>query len=76
MELRDKLKGISPAAEAVAAFSTAANTAGLVDDAVSALVSLGYPKPLAERTVGAVVSESGEHTIEGVLKRSLRKLSK
>jgi holliday junction DNA helicase RuvA len=77
MELRDKLKGISPAAEAVAAFgATASSNAGIVDDAVSALVSLGYPKPLADRTVTAVMSESGEHTIEGLLKRSLRKLSK
>jgi Holliday junction DNA helicase RuvA len=76
MELRDKLKGISPAAEALTAASTSASGSVLVDDAVSALVGLGYPKPLAERTVGAVVSESGEQTIESVLKRSLRKLSK
>jgi len=77
MELRDKMSGISPAVEAVAALGGAARSdAGLVDDAISALVSLGYPKPLAERTVGAVVSESGERTIEAVLKRSLRKLSK
>ena len=77
MELRDKLKGITPAAEAVAAYGgAAASDAGIVDDAVSALVSLGYPKALAERTVASVASESGERTIEGVLKRSLRKLSK
>jgi Holliday junction DNA helicase RuvA len=76
MELRDKLKGISPAAEAVAAFGAAASDAGVLDDAISALLSLGYPRPLAERTVSAVASESGERTIEGVLKRSLRKLSK
>jgi len=78
MELRDKLKGITPAAgEAVAAYSgTAVSDAGILDDAVSALVSLGYPKPLAERTVASAASESGEHTIESLLKRSLRKLSK
>ena len=77
MELRDKLKGMTPATEAVAAFSSASSSdAGIVDDAVSALVSLGYPKALAERTVAAAISESGEATIEGVLKRSLRRLSK
>ena len=77
MELRDKLKGITPAAEAVAAYGgAAASDTGIVDDAVSALVSLGYPKPLAERTVASVASESGERTIESLLKRSLRKLSK
>ena len=77
MELRDKLKGITPAAEAVAAYGgPASSDAGIVDDAVSALVSLGYPKPLAERTVASVASESGERTIESLLKRSLRKLSK
>jgi Holliday junction DNA helicase RuvA len=77
MELRDKLKGISLAAEAAApAGPIPSSDAGIGDDAVSALVSLGYPRPLAERTVSAVMSESGEHTIEGVLKRSLRRLSK
>jgi Holliday junction DNA helicase RuvA len=77
MELRDKMKGISPAAEAVAAFgATSSSDAGIVDDAVSALISLGYPKAVAERTVAAAVSEAGDRTIEGVLKRSLRKLSK
>jgi len=77
MELRDKLKGISPAAEAAAAYAgSRASDAGIVDDAVSALVSLGYPKALAERTVASVVSESGERTIEDMLKQSLRKLAK
>ena len=77
MELRDKLKGIAPAADAVASYGAAApSDAGIVDDAVSALVSLGYPKPLAERTVAAVAAESGDRTIEAVLKRSLRRLSK
>jgi Holliday junction DNA helicase RuvA len=81
MELRDKLKGIAPAADAVASYGAAAPSdagivAGIVDDAVSALVSLGYPKPLAERTVAAVAAESGDRTIEAVLKRSLRRLSK
>ena len=77
MELRDKLKGIAPAADAVASYGVAASSgAGIVDDAVSALVSLGYPKPLAERTVAAVAAESSDRTIEAVLKRSLRRLSK
>ena len=77
MELRDKLKGIAQAADAVAAYTAPASSdAGIVDDAVSALVSLGYPKPLAERTVAAAASESGDRTIEAVLKRSLRRLSK
>jgi len=77
MELRDKLKGIAQAADAVASYGTAVSSdAGIVDDAVSALVSLGYPKPLAERTVAAVAAESNDRTIEAVLKRSLRRLSK
>jgi Holliday junction DNA helicase RuvA len=77
MELRDKLKGIAQAADAVASYGAAASSdAGIVDDAVSALVSLGYPKPLAERTVAAVAAESSDRTIEAVLKRSLRRLSK
>jgi Holliday junction DNA helicase RuvA len=77
MELRDKVKGIAQAADAAASYGVVASTdAGIVDDAVSALVSLGYPKPLAERTVAAVAAESSDRTIEAVLKRSLRRLSK
>jgi Holliday junction DNA helicase RuvA len=49
LELKDKVKHLAPAAE----FRTgAAVTAGQGEDAVSALVNLGYKRSLAEEAVG------------------------
>jgi Holliday junction DNA helicase RuvA len=46
------------------------------DDTVAALMALGYPKPQAERAVSAAIRADGERTIEAVLKRSLKQLSR
>ena len=50
--------------------------ADVKDDTVAALMALGYPKPQAERAVSAAIREDGERTIEAVLKRSLKRLSR
>jgi Holliday junction DNA helicase RuvA len=46
----------------------------LMQDAVSALVNLGYKRPEAEKTVREVLS-SGDRSLENVLKDTLRRLS-
>lgn len=46
------------------------------DDTIAALLSLGYHRTMAERAVAAALKEDGEKTIEAVLKRSLRRLSR
>jgi holliday junction DNA helicase RuvA len=46
----------------------------LMQDAVSALVNLGYKKPEAEKMVGEVLKK-GERSLENVLKDTLRRVS-
>jgi holliday junction DNA helicase RuvA len=72
-ELRDKaadLKLIAPIAAAPAA-------GGLVDDATSALVNLGYKPAEAKRAVDSVVPEDGAEEIglENVIRRALAVLA-
>ena len=73
LELKDKMASFIPAETAVLA-STAADT--LRDDLLSALVNLGYHRPLAERAVDAALRKSGGSTFETTLKSALRELAK
>jgi Holliday junction DNA helicase RuvA len=77
VELRDKLAAVSfdetDYGTASQAFATEAD---VKDDTVAALMALGYPRPQAERAVSAAIMEDGERTIEAVLKRSLKRLSR
>lgn len=79
VELRDKVAPVplerGEAAEGLVSQPHPAD-AGVRDDTVAALLSLGYHKSMAERAVAAALSEEGEKTIEAVLKRSLRRLSR
>lgn len=71
VELKDKFVNFlaqSPETHAAGAGSQ------LFQDAVSALVNLGYRRPDAEKNVREVL-KSGAHALEDVLKESLRKMS-
>ena len=79
VELRDKLTVLSAAereAEPVVSRDAAESGPVVRDDTVAALMSLGYPKAMAERAVSDAIREEGERTIEAVLKRSLKRLSR
>jgi holliday junction DNA helicase RuvA len=72
-ELRDKVGALALAPSHRPASAHAENGAGssIVDDAVSALVNLGYKPAEAKRAVDAVgIGESGD-SLEGLLRRSL-----
>jgi holliday junction DNA helicase RuvA len=72
VELKDKLANLAPAGtESV----KAAGDSQLTLDAVSALVNLGYRKADAEKVIREVV-KGGEHSLENLLKESLRLLSR
>lgn len=77
VELRDKLSSIALEAREADRGSRelATGDAAVRDDTVAALMSLGYPRAIAERAVSFAVREEGERTIEAVLKRALRRLS-
>ena len=74
LELKDKFKDIaldfSPGkGEPVAA-------GGVMDDAVSALVNLGYKKPQAEKALKSIWEKNGQSTqLEDLIKESLNVLS-
>jgi Holliday junction DNA helicase RuvA len=76
VELRDKLAALTTR-EAELAYQAA--EAGAADEAVkrdvvSALIHLGYPRPLAEKTVAAVLASESDHSTEWILKQSLKRL--
>ena len=81
IELRDKINNLaSPALdETIATGATGdAPPSGdtLRDDALSALVNLGYQRAAAEKAVSTAMQEGGDLSVELLLRRSLRSLSK
>jgi Holliday junction DNA helicase RuvA len=72
LELKDKLKNI----EAPEDHSSASSTNGTMEDALSALINLGYKKPQAEMALKTVTSDSESITdLEYLIKESLKILS-
>lgn len=82
IELRDKISSLlSPALEEELAAASDGRAAApsedaLREDALSALSNLGYQKALAEKAVTQALSEGGDLSVEIILRRSLRYLSK
>jgi Holliday junction DNA helicase RuvA len=82
IELRDKMAALSSPAldEQLAAGAAAAGAAptedALREDTLSALTNLGYQKALAEKAITHAINEGGELSVELLLRRSLRHLSK
>jgi holliday junction DNA helicase RuvA len=74
VELRDKLLELSLSAEQS---RPSPHTSQLQDDAISALLNLGYSKPAAENAVHVVASASkAESSFEELLRKALQQLSK
>ena len=74
LELKDKMASFLPAE--VAASPAAATSETLRTDVLSALMNLGYHRPLAERAVDAALKHGTGTTFEGVLKHALRELAR
>ena len=77
LELKDRLPRVQAAA--VAAGGAASDASALRDDVLSALVNLGYHRPLAEKAVDAAIKTSGSTSgaaFEHTLKQALRELAK
>lgn len=81
IELRDKMAALSsPALEEDIAAQVAGGAPltedALRDDTLSALVNLGYQRAAAEKAVTQASNEGGPLSVEALLRRSLRLLSK
>jgi len=75
LELKDRLPRAQPVEATPAAGAPAAPSA-LKDDVLSALVNLGYHRPLAEKAVAAAFKNGPAGGFEGTLKQALRELAK
>lgn len=69
LELRDKILKIQPAS--VGDMPPAAPGRQLTEDAIAALMTLGFPKPLAQKAVLGVLEASPGLSVEEVVKSSL-----
>jgi holliday junction DNA helicase RuvA len=80
IELRDKMAALSSPAleeEIAAGGATAAQSEdALREDTLAALTQLGFPKPAAEKAINGAMQEGGDLSVETLLRRSLRQLSK
>jgi holliday junction DNA helicase RuvA len=72
LELRDRL----PRSATTEPADAPASELALRDDLLSALINLGYHRPLAERAVATVLKRSSEGDFEQHLKQALRELAK
>ena len=74
VELKDRLPRLRP--EAAAAASGVIEPSALRDDVLSALVNLGYHRPLSENAVDAAVRATPDGSFERTLKHALRELAR
>jgi Holliday junction DNA helicase RuvA len=74
LELKDRLPRVQVAA--VGEPASAIEAPALRDDLLSALINLGYHRPLAERAVEAAIARTPDGDFERTLKQALRELAK
>ena len=80
IELRDKMAALSsPALEqelAAGSGEAVQSEDSLREEALSALLNLGFQKALAEKAITQAINEGGDISVEVILRRGLRTLSK
>ena len=77
IELRDKIGELSATAAAASASGTDAETPDSVfDDALSALVNLGYQRNAAEKALQDAAKDGAEMSVQKLLRAALQKLAK
>jgi holliday junction DNA helicase RuvA len=74
IELKDRLPRVP--AEAASTAAGAAEPSALRDEVLSALVNLGYHRPLSEKAADAAVKTTPGGSFEQMLKTALRELAK
>lgn len=75
LELKDRLPPVI-ASELEAGLPAAPQDGDLRQDVLSALLNLGYHRPLAERAADRAMKDEGGAGFEGMLKHALRELAK
>lgn len=73
LELKDKLQDVAEAAAPAGALTA---EDGIMNDALSAMINLGYKKPQVEKILKSVYADCGENpTLEHLIKKCLKSLS-
>jgi Holliday junction DNA helicase RuvA len=76
LELREKVNALSPAGLQTP-ISTGSESDKIKEDALSALVNLGYHRIEAKRIVDKIAEETADsESVEGLIKKALKKLAK
>lgn len=76
IELRDKVADLTAGAAAAGARSPDVSGDAVFDDALSALINLGYQRVAAEKALKQANGEAGEQTVQKLLRRGLQILAK
>ncbi len=76
IELRDKVGDLGAGTPADPGSSTSLPSDAVFDDALSALVNLGYQKAAAEKALNQAAQEGTENTVQKLLRRALQLLAK
>jgi Holliday junction DNA helicase RuvA len=78
IELRDKLNEISSSSveERAAASNAPASVDAVYDDALSALINLGYQRAAAEKALKQAIQDGTEMSVQKLLRKSLQLLAK
>nr|Q3ATE5.1 RecName: Full=Holliday junction branch migration complex subunit RuvA [Chlorobium chlorochromatii CaD3] len=71
LELRDKILKLSPVLPTATARRPHNAAQQLRDDAITALVTLGFPRAAAQKTVTSLLDENSNCTVEEVVKSAL-----
>lgn len=71
LELRDKILKLPPSGSRRTTSSAAAAASGAREDAVDALVTLGFPAPAARTAVAAVLEKLPQGSVEEIVKAAL-----
>ena len=76
IELRDKIGGLSAAASAASGSASDQGSDTVFDDALSALVNLGYQRNAAEKALQDASKDGAESSVQKLLRAALQKLAK
>jgi Holliday junction DNA helicase RuvA len=80
VELRDKVAALTSTGDEGPIAATAGGEGATVDtirdDALSALINLGYPRASAEKAISSAMRSDGDLSVETILRRSLQMLAK
>jgi Holliday junction DNA helicase RuvA len=75
LELKDKMAAFLPADGGAPAQAASAGES-MRTDVLSALINLGYHRPLAERAVDSAIKNSSAGSFEDILRQALRELAR